>query len=101
MVAVDVAPAPSAAATQTAEDLVVLIRRLLRRLRAMPVDGPTPAQSAVLLRLDKDGASSTSLLAIAEGVRSQTMTAVINGLDEKGLIERSPDPEDGRRHIIK
>ena len=100
MTAAGVAQAPSASAIETAENLVVLIRRLRRKLRAMPSDGLTPAQSAVLLRLDKDGVSSTSLLAIAEGVRSQTMTAIVNALDERGLIERSPDPDDGRRHII-
>ena len=92
--------APSATAAAAAEDLVDLFRRLRRTLRAMPTDGLTAAQSAVLIRLDKDGASSTTLLAIAEGVRSQSMTATLNALDALGFIERRPDPDDGRRQIV-
>ena len=90
----------SATATTAATELIDLFRRLRRTMRAMPSDGLTAAQSSVLLRLDKDGASSTTVLAIAEGVRSQSMTATLNGLDALGLIERRPDPEDGRRQII-
>ena len=92
--------APSAAATAAADDLVDLFRRLRRTMREMPADGLTAAQSSVLRRLDKDGASSTTVLAIAEGVRSQSMTATLNALDAQGFIERRPDPEDGRRQII-
>jgi DNA-binding MarR family transcriptional regulator len=89
---------PSAAAA--ARDLVELFRRLRARLRQVPSGGLTPSQAAVVLRLHRDGASSTTVLALAEGVRSQSMTATLNALDELGLIERAPDPEDGRRHII-
>jgi DNA-binding MarR family transcriptional regulator len=92
--------APSLAATVAARDLIVLFRRLRSRLREIPSEGLTPSQTSVLLRLSKDGASSTTVLAIAEGVRSQSMTATLNALDERGLIERRPDPEDGRRQII-
>jgi DNA-binding MarR family transcriptional regulator len=87
-------------AVSTARDLVVLIRRLRSRLRAVPTSGLTPSQTSVLLRLSKDGASSTTVLAIAEGVRSQSMTATLNSLDALGLLDRRPDPEDGRRQII-
>ncbi len=92
--------APSAAAIAAADDLVDLFRCLRRTMREMPTDGLTSAQSSVLLRLAKDGASSTTVLAIAEGVRSQSMTATLNALDAQGFIERRPDPEDGRRQII-
>jgi DNA-binding MarR family transcriptional regulator len=94
------APPISPAAQTAAQDLVQLVRRLRSRLRALPAGDLTPAQSSVLLRLNRDGASSTTVLAIAEGVRPQSMTATLQGLDELGLITRSPDPEDGRRQII-
>jgi DNA-binding MarR family transcriptional regulator len=87
-------------AVTTARDLVVLIRRLRTQLRAVPTSGLTPSQASVLLRLSKGGASSTTVLAIAEGVRSQSMTATLNSLDALGLLDRRPDPEDGRRQII-
>lgn len=92
--------APSTSATAAAADLVDLIRRLRRTMRAMPGDGLTAGQTSVLLRLDKDGASSTTMLAIAEGVRSQSMTATLNSLEAQDLIARRPDPDDGRRQIV-
>jgi DNA-binding MarR family transcriptional regulator len=91
---------PSAGASAAARDLVVVFRRLRTRLRELPVEGLTPSQTSVLLRLDKDGASSTTGLASVEGVRSQSMTATLNALAEQGLIQRDPDPEDGRRQIV-
>lgn len=94
------AQTPSAAAREAARELVEVLRRLRARLRALPSGGLTPTQSAVLIRLSKDGASSTTVLAAAEGVRSQSMTATLNALDAAGLIARAPDPEDGRRHIV-
>ncbi|WP_329240278.1 MarR family transcriptional regulator [Actinoallomurus sp. NBC_01490] len=90
----------SDAAQAAAEDLATMVRRLIRRLSVAPTGGLTPSQRSVLLRLEKDGASSTTFLAIAEGVRSQSMTATLKSLDEAGLIERRPDPDDGRRRII-
>lgn len=92
--------AVSPAAHDAARDLIVLFRRMRRRLRELPTAGLTPSQTSVLLRLDKDGASSTTVLATAEGVRPQSMTATLGALEELGLIQRRPDPEDGRRQII-
>jgi DNA-binding MarR family transcriptional regulator len=90
----------SDAAQAAAEELAMVVRRLIRRLGSAPTGGLTPSQRSVLLRLEKDGASSTTFLAIAEGVRSQSMTATLKSLDALGLIERQPDPDDGRRQII-
>ncbi|WP_432842897.1 MarR family winged helix-turn-helix transcriptional regulator [Dactylosporangium sp. CA-092794] len=87
-------------AASTARDLIVVFRRLRVRLRQVSSGGLTPSQAAVLIRLNRDGPSSTTVLALAEGVRSQSMTATLNALEELGLIERAPDPEDGRRQII-
>lgn len=94
------AAAPSPAATAATRDLVELFRRLRHRLRQVSGGGLTPSQASVLLRLSKDGASTTTVLATAEGVRSQSMTATLGALERHGLLERHPDPEDGRRQII-
>jgi DNA-binding MarR family transcriptional regulator len=92
---------PSVAASAAAQDLVVFFTRLRSRMRAAaPTGGLTPSQASVLVRLGRAGASTTTALAMAEGVRSQSMTATLNGLAELGLIERQPDPEDGRRQIV-
>jgi DNA-binding MarR family transcriptional regulator len=90
--------AESAAA---ARDLRVVVSRLRRRLRGLALDGDlTPPQTAVLTRLWKEGPSSASALAGAERVRPQSMATIVAALEQRGLIERTPDPEDGRRQVI-
>jgi DNA-binding MarR family transcriptional regulator len=91
---------PSPVARAAADDMVDLFRRLFNRMRVLSSGDLTSSQAAVLLRLFKGGPSSTTVLAIGEGVRSQSMTATLNSLGELGLIERRPDPEDGRRQIV-
>ncbi len=84
-----------------ARDLRVLFSRLRRRLRDVAVGGGlTPSQTAVLTRLWKEGASSASALAGAERVRPQSMATIVAVLEQRGLIDRTPDPEDGRRRVI-
>jgi DNA-binding MarR family transcriptional regulator len=51
----------------------------------------------VLSRLDREGAQTTSTLAAAEHVRPQSMAQTLTELETAGLIERRPDPADGRR----
>lgn len=48
-------------------------------------------------RLEMDGAATTAELARAEGVKPQSMGAVIAGLEEMGMVERKPHPTDGRQ----
>lgn len=80
-----------------------VLGRLRRRLREVAADdgpGLSPSQVSVFNRLAKEGDSSASVLAAAEGVRPQSMAAILAALDTLGLIERRPDPEDGRRQLI-
>ena len=77
------------------------VSRLRRRLREVAGFGDlTPTQTAVLSRLEKNGPASMSDLAAAERVRPQSMAATLAAIQEHGLIERTPDPEDGRRQVI-
>ncbi|UVO12007.1 MarR family transcriptional regulator [Mycobacterium sp. SVM_VP21] len=94
-------PGVDESAVRAARDLRVMFSRLRRRLREVATaDDLTPSQTAVLLRLVKDGPASISQLAGAERVRPQSMAATVAGLDRHGLIERRPDPHDGRRQLI-
>ena len=88
-------------AVTAARELRVLFSRLRRRLRDLGIDDElTPSQTAVLTRLWKEGASSASVLAGAERVRPQSMATIVAALEQRGLIERTPDPEDGRRQVV-
>jgi DNA-binding MarR family transcriptional regulator len=63
-------------------------------------DDLTPSQVAVLLRLEKDGSATVSSLARTEGIRPQSMSAVVTPLQELGLVGGSPDPSDGRQTLM-
>ncbi len=88
-------------AVRAAREIRVVVGRLRRRLKETYDNGDlTPSQTSLLSRLDKDGAATASALAAAERVRPQSVAATLSTLDERGLIERRPDPGDGRRQLV-
>jgi DNA-binding MarR family transcriptional regulator len=54
----------------------------------------------VLATLDRHGPLSPSELADRERVKRPTATRVISRLAEAGLVERMPDPDDGRAALV-
>ncbi len=95
-------PGPGEGSTASlAADLRAVFGVLRRRLREQADVGDlTPSQTAVLLRLEKDGPSTVSALSRAEGVRSQSMGATVDALETAGLVTGEPDPNDGRQTIL-
>jgi DNA-binding MarR family transcriptional regulator len=90
---------PSTEVASAAGELRIVLGQLVRRLRAeysLPV-----AHASVLSRLDREGAQTTSALAAAERVRPQSMAQTLAELETAGLIDRRPDPADGRRVLIE
>jgi DNA-binding MarR family transcriptional regulator len=82
-------------------ELRAIFGKLKRKLREQGGRNDlTPSQISVLLRLEKDGAAAVSSLARAEGMRPQSMSAIIASLLEAGLVGGSPDPNDGRQTLI-
>lgn len=79
----------------------MVVGRLLRRLRAQPGDsGLTPTQASVLVRLRKVPAATVGELAGSEQVTHQAMAKTVAALEQAGLVQRAPDPDDGRRHLL-
>jgi DNA-binding MarR family transcriptional regulator len=84
-----------------ATELRIGIGLLLRRLRQVPTEGElTLPESAVLARLDRGGPSSAAELAKRERISPQSIGATIAALEGRGLVGRTPDPDDGRRQIL-
>ena len=76
-------------------------RKLKLRLREQGGgNNLTPSQTSVLLRLEKDGSATVSSLARAEGMRPQSMSAIVTPLQESGLVRGAPDPSDGRQTLM-
>ncbi|MEU9482591.1 MarR family transcriptional regulator [Streptomyces decoyicus] len=77
--------------------LQVSLGLFVRRLR-QPVQGElTLPEVSVLSRLERAGSATTSDLARAEQITPQAMGMTLAGLEARGLVERRPDPADGRR----
>lgn len=91
----------AARASALATELRALVGQLKRRLREQANVGDlTPSQVSVLLRLERDGQATASSLARAEGMRPQSMAAVVAALEAAGLVRGAPDPSDGRRTLL-
>ena len=58
--------------------------------------GVNPTQAQTLVRLAARGRSRVSDLAAELGVSQPTLSDAVAALFRKGLLERQPDPEDGR-----
>ncbi|SCD97074.1 MarR family protein [Streptomyces sp. SolWspMP-sol7th] len=93
-------PRPSPAAVQASREVRAVISRLRRRiLGASEAEDLTLGQSTALARLARETETpataagvTTSVLAAAEGVRHQSMTATVAALAARGLVVRTPDP---------
>src|SRR5271163_3264979 len=84
-----------------AGELRVVIGKLVRRAREQAHAGDfTNAQKSVLLRLERDGPATVSMLARAEGVRPQSMRITVAALEATGAVSGKPDPEDGRQTFV-
>jgi DNA-binding MarR family transcriptional regulator len=91
----------SSPAVGLAQELRAFAGKLKRRLREQADVGDlTPSQTAVLLRLESEGPATTSSLARAEGMRPQSMGAVVAALEAAGLVVGAPDPADGRQTLL-
>ena len=89
------------AASTLAAEMRTVFRKLKLRLREHGEHSDlTPSQISVVLRLEKDGSATVSSLARAEGMRPQSMSAIVTPLQAAGLVRGTPDPHDGRQTLM-
>jgi DNA-binding MarR family transcriptional regulator len=83
-----------------AEDLRISIARLSRRLRRQGSHSLTITQYAALSAVNQQSSMTPRELAEHEKVQPPSMTRVIAALEERGLLERSAHPTDGRQVVL-
>jgi DNA-binding MarR family transcriptional regulator len=92
-----------ASLTDTASMLRMALVRTARRLRqeaATETSGLTPTSVAALATIERHGPLTPSELAEIEHVKRPTMTRTLGCLEREGLVDRTPDPADGRSSLV-
>lgn len=81
---------------ETAARLRLAVMRLSRRIRQQTVEEVTQSQVSVLASVERVGTPTLGELAAAEQVRPPSMTRQVDALVAAGLLDKLPDPADGR-----
>ncbi len=78
------------------------VRLLVQRLRQTDAVGGdlTASATSALARLDRSGPTTSTELARLERISPQSIGATVAALEERGLVARQADPDDGRRAIL-
>jgi DNA-binding MarR family transcriptional regulator len=79
---------------------IVRTARRLRQEAAGAVGELTPTSAAALATVERHGPLTPSELAAIERVKRPTATRTLRVLAEAGLVERTPDPDDGRSALV-
>src|SRR5262245_25853315 len=89
--------------TDAAARLRMGIVRTARRLRqeaAAEATGLTPTSTSALATIERHGPLTPSELAKLERVKRPTVTRTLGCLEREGLVDRTPDPADGRSSLV-
>lgn len=89
--------------SERAVHLRMAIVRMARRLRqeaAAETTGLTPTSVAALATIERHGPLTPSEIAEIERVKRPTITRTLGCLEREGLIDRTPDPADGRSALV-
>ncbi|HWJ42148.1 MAG TPA: MarR family transcriptional regulator [Solirubrobacterales bacterium] len=89
--------------SERAAHLRIAIVRTARRLRqeaAAETSGLTPTSVAALATIERHGPMTPSEVAEVERVKRPTITRTLGCLEREGLIDRAPDPADGRSSLV-
>ena len=89
--------------TNAAAQLRLGIVRTARRLRqeaAAEATGLTPTSTSALATIERHGPLTPSEVAKLERVQRPTVTRTLGCLEREELVERTPDPADGRSSLV-
>jgi DNA-binding MarR family transcriptional regulator len=99
--------AASSAGPQDAWDVELAARmrlaigRLHRRFSRRAIAGLTPSQLSVLVTIEQNGPLRLGDLAAREVITPPTVTRLVASLQDRDLVSRETDPEDGRAALIE
>ncbi len=62
--------------------------------------GATMATGYVLLNIDKELGTPSTALGPKMGMEATSLSRILKSMEEKGLIERKPNPADGRSVLV-
>jgi DNA-binding MarR family transcriptional regulator len=83
-----------------AQALAAAVARLYRRLRQERQDALTPSQLSLLSTIRWNGPCSARDAAAIERVSPPIITRILARLIEQGLVNKRPDPTDGRQVLL-
>jgi len=88
-------------AGDVAHILISSIGLVIRCARRVKSEGEVSLpELAALKRLERGGPATSAALAKFEQISPQSMGATLGALEARGLIERRPDPHDGRQSVL-
>jgi DNA-binding MarR family transcriptional regulator len=84
----------------TAAHLRLVINRAARRMRQQAGTELSASNASALSSVELHGPLTPSELAEIERIKRPSATRILRGLEEEGLVVRTPDPKDGRSALI-
>jgi DNA-binding MarR family transcriptional regulator len=86
---------------EVASRLRIAVNRLQRRLRQESLGGLSPAQASALGSVSRHGNPTLGELAALEQVQPPTMTRIVAGLADAGMVTRVADANDRRSARVR
>jgi DNA-binding MarR family transcriptional regulator len=95
-------PGPMATSEKSvAVTLRVALARIYRAMRLSATTEITPSQVSVLFRIEQSGPIRMGVIAQLERITPASLSKVVDSLEALALVEREPDPLDGRVTLLK
>ena len=87
--------------SELVDRLFLSIAMVSRRLRRDAPTGLSHGSITALATVSREGPLRLGDLAAIEGVRAPTMSRIVDGLVDERVVERIPDPADGRACLVR